>query len=120
MNTSWLTSVSLVKERLGEACPGLTLGIARYRLLQIRDALEQDWRQKGGNDYAGKLWPYLSAWEKVLVKAVKLVLAVAAVLPEPLRDRVLKALRFNHLAQKYGAEAGAPCPSLIAAYERLA
>jgi glycosyltransferase involved in cell wall biosynthesis len=118
MNTSWLMSVSIVRERLKNTWPDLPLGVTRYRLLQIRDALSLDGSSK--SSHIDALWPRLTLSEKSLVLGLRIFMAVSIVLPGAVRERVLTALKIRTAEPKYsGKQPDGRYATLLDAFESV-
>jgi glycosyltransferase involved in cell wall biosynthesis len=105
MNTLWLVSVALIQVAL----PGdssLRLGVARYRMLQVLDAVLRVFTTGRRWDGAlAPLWPLLSGWEKARAGVLRGLLSAAGRLPRRLRDGI--ARRLVHWAGQYGGVAPA-------------
>ena len=84
MNTHWLVSVSLVQRHLDERF-GLSLGVERYRKMQILAAL----RGSAGKTSLATLWPLLSGGERVFAALAYALLKVLG----PLKMPALAVLR---------------------------
>lgn len=89
MNSSWLVSVSLVKEYLGNDFADLKLGILRYRLFQMNEALQSDHIDGYDGSHRKALEPLLHGYERKLLKIAYFTLRVSG----PLRNMLLKFFR---------------------------
>lgn len=92
MNTSWLMSVSIVREKLKQQYPNLKLGIGRYRLLQIRNALQCDRAQKT-SDHINTLWSQLNLQEKTIARILQIFLCCCRILPDSLNIALLRKIK---------------------------
>jgi len=106
MNTLWLASVALVAESLPEDRT-LSLGVQRYRRLQMLDAMLRCLHR--GRSPLGAmrpLWPLLGAWERILLVSLAMALLPATMLPAHRRVELVNRLR--RLAGQYGRNQGQP------------
>jgi hypothetical protein len=104
MNTLWLASVALVAESLPEDRT-LSLGVQRYRRLQMLDAVLRR-LHRGGSPWSAvrPLWPSLDAGERIMLASLATALTPATMLPANYREELIN--RLKRRAGQYGRNQG--------------
>ncbi len=104
MNSCWLLSVARVSENLGNG-PEIQVDIARYRRLQVNEALYRLTKAKGnGLALAKRLWPTLLLRERIYLVLWGIAFACARPMPNWFK-RITVGLSKWHEAQ-YGRYLG--------------
>jgi glycosyltransferase involved in cell wall biosynthesis len=123
MNTSWLVSVELARQKLAGVMP-LSVDVGRYRLMQVFDAVRRAAEGLPAEARLAEQWPRLDLRERVFALAALLALLPARVPIKALRHGWVPLLR--RIAGGRAPEPPPPLPmdrplhDMVDVYEALA
>lgn len=122
INSSWLISVSLVKENLKHVLPKLKLGLQRYRLFQMHEMLQSIHTYKVHKEAPEELRSHLLTVERITFDLANFLLSNAGVMQKPILMAMKWAfahLQYTHLNGNKPWEVVSRYQNLLEVYENI-